>query len=147
MNPEQQSWIGNMQVAAAEAGHPFPAMAACEAAEESDFGRSLVATQFKNLFGTKRQIHEQYPSVCLPVREVLDGWKIHRDEWERYETFRDCFHDRLNTLIRLRQFYPHYAAALDTKDQFIYLNEVSEFWHQPDRAARVHQIFSDYTLA
>jgi len=54
MGTPQQSQFLTMAAAAAQAAaHPFPAIAACEAALESAWGTSRLASEARNLFGLK----------------------------------------------------------------------------------------------
>ena len=50
----QDDFLRKAAAAASAAGHPFPEYAACEAALESAWGQSGLATRANNLFGQKQ---------------------------------------------------------------------------------------------
>ncbi len=134
-------------MAAVNAHHVFPEMAACEAAEESTFGHSLLASQDNNLFGMKQHTHPIYGTVSLPTREFLNGeWETVEANWIRYADWQECFEDRMATLLRLAKIYPHYAAALDAKNGEDYVRQVSQTWStDPKRADKVLAIYNAIT--
>lgn len=147
MNSLQIDFLVKAQAAALAADHPFPAMAACEAALESGFGGSGLARSDNNLFGMKQHAHPAYGTVTLPTREFLLGeWKTVTSKWVQYPNWQSCFEDRLLTLQRLQGAYPHYAAALDAKDAETYIAEVSKTWStDPQRANKVLAIYKEFT--
>jgi len=133
MNDIQRSFLDRASAQATIASHPFPAMAACEAALESNWGHSLLAVQDNNLFGMKQHSHAVYGTMTLPTREwqgsALDGrWITVCAKWVNYPDWKSCFADRLATLQRLANAYPHYAAALRATDAEGYVTEVSKTW-------------------
>src|ERR1035438_5317570 len=82
MTPANKDFLHRAMDAAQKAGHVFPEMAACEAALESGYGRSQLATQDRNLFGTKQHLHPIYGTQSLPTREDLGGaWKTVNSNW------------------------------------------------------------------
>jgi flagellum-specific peptidoglycan hydrolase FlgJ len=129
--------------AAEQAGHIFPEMAACEAALESGYGRSVLAMQDRNLFGTKQHVHPVYGTHSLPTREDLGGkWVEVTANWVSYPDWQSCFADRMATLKRLASFYPHYAAALAAGSATTYVMEVSRTWStDPERGEKVLAIY------
>jgi flagellum-specific peptidoglycan hydrolase FlgJ len=65
--------------------------------------------------------------------------------WVSYPDWRACFCDRLATLERLSNAFPHYAAALSAKDAQSYIAEVSKTWStDPNRGAKVLAIYQAY---
>lgn len=149
MNPGQVSWLTDVISSAKAADHIFPEMAACEAALESGFGSSALARQDNNLFGMKQHEHPIYGTVILPTKEFLNGmWKEVDAAWIKYDTMAECFEDRMETLERLKDKYPHYAAALAASDPLTYITEVSKTWStDPERAYKVLSIFKQYKSA
>jgi flagellum-specific peptidoglycan hydrolase FlgJ len=146
MNDLQKQFLDRAAAEAVKANHPFPQMAACEAALESTWGQSELAREANNLFGMKQHVHEIYGTMTLPTHEVLDGkWTPCAANWVKYPDWRACFADRLATLERLSNAYPHYKAALDAKDARTYITEVSESWSTDAlRALKVMGIYSEY---
>lgn len=118
-------------------------MAACEAALESGYGRSQLATQDNNLFGMKQHLHPLYGTHVLSTREFLGGeWVTLNASWITYPDWQACFADRMATLKRLAPHFPHYAAALGAASATAYVNEVSRSWStDPARAAKVIAIY------
>ena len=147
MNQAQKTFLLSASTAAHKAGHPFPNMAACEAALESNYGTSLLARQANNLFGMKVHRHQVYGELALPTREFQNGkWIPSSAEWVKYPDWQMCFEDRVATLRRLAAFYPHYAAALSAADSYSYATEVSKTWStDPERAQKVIAIFDEVT--
>jgi flagellum-specific peptidoglycan hydrolase FlgJ len=164
MNIFQRDFLERASAEAAKAGHPFPRMAACEAALESNYGNSALARDGRNLFGMKQHAHPIFGTMNLPTREFvgeakekivldegqsfdgkLDGWITVTAKWVEYPDFASCFADRKATLERLANVYPHYAAALRAADAQNYIAEVSKTWStDPDRACKVMSIYVDF---
>lgn len=147
MNPLQIDFLVKAQAAAAKVSHPFPAMAACEAALESAFGASGLAKNDNNLFGMKQHAHAIYGTVTLPTREFLLGeWKTVTSQWVNYPDWASCFADRFATLQRLSNVYSHYKAALAAPNAETYIAEVSKTWStDPQRANKVLAIYNEFT--
>jgi flagellum-specific peptidoglycan hydrolase FlgJ len=146
VNILQRQFLDQATAEAVKANHPFPRMAACEAALESGFGVSMLAREGKNLFGMKQHAHPIYGTMTLPTREFQGGeWLTVNSGWVVYPDWRACFADRLATLERLSNAYPHYAAALRAPDAQSYIAEVSKTWStDPDRAKKVLSIYQEY---
>src|SRR5712664_1441982 len=105
---DQKTWLDTTVDAAKNGGHTWPQYAACEAALESGFGQSLLAREDNNLFGTKQHVHPIYGTHNLPTKEFLDGkWVQVLAPWIKYPTLAACFDDRMTTLGKLRNMYPH----------------------------------------
>ena len=146
MNDLQRQFLDRATAEAVKANHPFPKMTACEAALESSWGHSELAREANNLFGMKQHAHAVYGTMTLPTREFLNGeWESCSANWVSYPDWRACFCDRLATLERLSNVYPHYKAALDAPDAKTYITEVSSTWStDPLRALKVLGIYQDY---
>ena len=68
MTDAQKAFLDKASAAATKAAHPFPRMAAAEAALESGYGLSGLAIEDNNLFGMKQHIHPEYKRPpCLPM--------------------------------------------------------------------------------
>jgi|SRR5581483_2737110 len=143
MTTLQKQFLQAACAAAREAGHIFPEMAACEAALESNYGRSLLAQKDNNLFGMKQHKHPIYGTHSLPTREFLKGqWVVVTADWVSYPNWQTCFEDRMATLKRLADTYLHYANALRAASAVTYINEVSLTWStDPARATKVLAIY------
>lgn len=149
MTPDQISFISVIAMAAKDAGHVFPVMAACEAALESAYGCSRLAKEARNLFGEKQSEHPIYPTLVLPTQE----WSRERGmvvdataKWVVYPDFITCMKDRMATLRRLSPTHVHYRLALDASDPEDYVKEVSKTWAtDPKRADKCISIFRNYS--
>lgn len=148
MTPTQKQWLDATADAAFAAGHIYPTMSACEAAEESNYGQSTLAREGNNLFGLKSRAHPTHGTLSLPTREYLDGaWEIVSALWVKYPDIKSCFEDRMATLKRLAPSYPHYAEALAATDPYDYVRAVSKTWAtDPDRAKHVIAIYEEWLL-
>lgn len=157
MNDLQRQFLMRATAEATKANHPFPEMAACEAALESTWGNSELAREDCNLFGMKQHSHPIYGTHNLPTREfvgvekdtdaVKDGWITVTARWVHYPDWASCFADRLATLERLSNAYPHYKAALEAKDPETYILEVSRTWAtDPGRAQKVLALYKEITV-
>ena len=147
MNSLQRAFLDRASAEAVKANHPFPQMAAAEAALESSWGNSQLAREANNLFGMKQHDHPICGTVNLPTREFLDGgWVTCISQWVEYPTWASCFADRLATLQRLSNAYPHYKAAIEAQDAETFVRQVSLTWStDPQRADKVLSIFREYT--
>jgi flagellum-specific peptidoglycan hydrolase FlgJ len=145
--PFEEQFLRKAWLAAVNAHHIWPEMAACEAALESGYGRSVLAAQDNNLFGMKQHAHPIYGTVSLPTREFLSNeWVPCEANWVRYPDWQACFADRMATLHRLAPLYSHYRAALAAPDKESYINQVSLTWStDPKRAEKVLAIFNAIT--
>jgi len=146
MTLQDHDFLNRAFEAAKKADHIFPEMAACEAALESGYGRSVLAAQDNNLFGMKAHAHPDHPewgTVTLPTNEFYGGkWIAVEANWIVYPEWADCFADRMATLKRLEPFYPHYARALAAGQPELYVMEVSSTWStDPKRAQKVLAIY------
>jgi flagellum-specific peptidoglycan hydrolase FlgJ len=146
MNTFQREFLDRATAEATKASHPFPDMAACEAALESNWGNSELAKDANNLFGMKQHAHFIYGTMNLPTREFENGeWIETVAHWVKYPDWPTCFADRLATLQRLSNALHHYAAALNATDPQTYITEVSKTWStDPKRAVKVLSIYLEY---
>lgn len=143
LTQDQQTFLTNAAKAAQAAGHIFPEMAACEAADESAWGTSELAKQDFNLFGCKQHQHPVYGTVHIPTREfVHQSWVTEDAAWVQYPSIEACFEDRMNTLRTMMTTYPHYGLALAADNAEEYVTEVSLSWStDPNRAAKCIAIY------
>lgn len=143
MTPANEDFVRRAAQAAQQAGHVFPEMAACEAALESGYGRSLLAVQDRNLFGMKQHRHPIYGTHSLPTREDLGGhWVAVSANWVSYPDWQSCFADRMATLERLASVYQHYKNALAAGSATTYVMEVSRTWStDPERGEKCLAIY------
>ena len=144
MTPNEQFLI-DTTAAAKEAGHIFPAMAACEAALESGWGKSELSTRANNLFGQKAPAGTSPANIlAMDTKEYLNhAWVTVPARWMRYASHADCFKDRMAQLERLRVIYKDYGLALDAKTPEDYIVAVSRRWStDPQRGAKVLETYN-----
>jgi flagellum-specific peptidoglycan hydrolase FlgJ len=149
VNDSQKTFLLKATAEAIKAAHPFPKMAACEAALESNWGNSHLACDYKNLFGMKAHKHPNpaFGVVRLPTKEFENGeWISTGADWVIYPDWASCFADRLATLKRLASVYIDYAAALAATTAEGYVTAVSKTWStDPARAEKVLSIYEAYS--
>jgi flagellum-specific peptidoglycan hydrolase FlgJ len=151
MGQLQEEFLTRAYAAARAAEHIFPEIAACEVAIESAWGQSRLAVEANNLFGQK-QSHpplEGTGTLALPTREYLrKQWVTVEANWVKFASWHDCFRARMALLERLREAYPHYAAALAARTGEDFVAAVSKSWStDPGRAAKVLAIRAAHRLA
>jgi flagellum-specific peptidoglycan hydrolase FlgJ len=146
MTNTQIEWLNVTAAAAKVADHVWPEYAACEAATESTYGVSVLATQFNNLFGMKQHALPQFQTANLPTREYIKGaWVNVIAPWIRYPNVAACFKDRMATLVRLRSAFPHYDEALAAQTGDEYVTAVSKSWStDPFRAKTVLAVYQEW---
>ncbi len=145
MTPGQLDWYNRIAAAAKAAEHIFPDMAAAEAALESGYGSSALARLDNNFFGMKQHTHPIHSTAMLPTREFKnDMWVEVTGAFVKYDNLEECFEDRMETLLRLKDKYPHYAKALAATDPVTYVFQVSQSWSSdPNRAQKCVDIFNE----
>jgi len=142
----QDDFLRKAAASASAAGHPFPEYAACEAALESAWGQSGLATRANNLFGQKqsRPPLEGTGTLSLPTKEFLGGnWVTVNANWVLFTDWSMCFQARMRLLQGASRKYPHYAAALAATTGEDFVREVSQTWStDPARATKVLSIYA-----
>lgn len=143
---DTKGFLTKCKQAAMNIGMSWPGYVAAEAALESRYGQSQLATRANNLFGTKQ--HKGTPieeTLALPTREFIAGaWIATVAHWMKYPDWEACLRDRQATLVRLAPQYPHYQAALDAGDGETFVREVSQTWStDPHRADKCIEIYHD----
>jgi flagellum-specific peptidoglycan hydrolase FlgJ len=147
----QSLFLARAYRAAQAAHHIFPEYAACEAALESGWGRSLLAVEANNLFGQK----QSHPSlagtetIAMPTREYLhDHWMTVYANWTKFPNWGACFVARMDLLRRLAPAYPNYQASLKATSGEQYVTAVSRSWStDPARAGKVLAIYDAHSDA
>lgn len=146
MDIEQTKFLIKASQQAAQAGHVYPDMAACEAALESAYGTSALAIEGSNVFGTKQHKVPIYETMSLPTREYINGQYVQAPAlWVKYPDLAACFADRVSTLKRLSVFFQNYNDALVAPNPIAYVTAVSRSWStDPDRAAKCIAIYNEW---
>lgn len=108
---------------ARDRGAPInPAGAAVHAANESAYGRSILAVEGRNLFGTKAvgkpNAAWDGATIRLPTWEVVNGTRVNINAaFRRYRSWTDAFVDYGDLIARL---YPAAAAGKDRDVAFLH---------------------------
>lgn len=134
----QHDFLVKAYDAAVAAHHPFPEIAACEAALESGWGQSELALKANNLFG--RKVWKPGQNVLqLPTKEYEHGqWEQVLADWEMFPTWADCFADR----VRILTTDPRYKIAMEQTTPGSWITAVSRVWStDPDRATKVLETY------
>lgn len=143
----KEEFLTQAKQAAMNIGQKWPGYVAAEAALESAYGTSRLATEANNLFGMKAHASTNPEEILtLPTKEFMNGeWLSTVAHWMRYSDWESCLRDRLATLTRLSSSYPHYAAALAVGDGLTFIAEVSKTWStDPQRGQKVLDIYNEY---
>ena len=139
----QLAFLTEAAQGARAAGHPFPDMAACEAALESTWGTSQLALNACNLFGQKANGSQE--SISLPTQEFLGGkWVTVLARWVRFHSLQESFAARIDLIRRAAGEYPQtYGAALHAQSAEEFVTLVSKTWStDPARAAKCKVIYN-----
>jgi flagellum-specific peptidoglycan hydrolase FlgJ len=128
------------------AGHIWPEYAACEAALESAWGTSHLATECNNLFGQKSgHTSAQYPTKPMPTHEFQHGKLVPAQaEWPVFPDWETCFRERMNVLREARDKDENliYGDALDAISGEYFVLAVSKHWAtDPMRGEKVLDIY------
>lgn len=82
-----------------------------QAALESGWGKSALATDGCNLFGVKADSAWRGATLSLPTREFLKGaWCTVSASWRKYPTWRACIDDHAQFFINNPRYKPAFAA-------------------------------------
>lgn len=120
---EREAFLQQALTAAREARstnkHRFcPIIAAAQAALESNWGRSRLATEANNLKGVKAGSSWKIPVIELPTQEQRpDGsWYTTIARWRKYDSWAHAFEDYGALIERL---YAHAAEVADDPRAFL----------------------------
>ena len=124
----QALFLRKALVDAVEANHIWPVYACCEAALESNWGRSKLATGANNLFGQKQgqKVTLPYPTVDWNTTEVKTGAStLELATWLKFPDWITCFRERMALLRRVR--FSLYDPALRAQSGEEFVREVSGY--------------------
>lgn len=128
------------------AGHIWPEYAACEAALESAWGTSHLATECNNLFGQKSgHTSTEYPQKSMPTHEWQNGKLVPAQaNWPEFPDWETSFRERMNVLREARATDESliYAEALAATSGEFFVLAVSKHWAtDPMRGEKVLEIY------
>ncbi|MBO0445887.1 hypothetical protein IGJ55_002343 [Enterococcus sp. AZ170] len=122
--------------------HLFASITIAQAILESDWGRSELAVEAKNLFGIKGAFNEE--SSIMPTDEFIDGERITIDDsFKKYETIQESMVDHMEFLkggtydaIKTSKNYQEAAVALQN----------GGYATDPDYAEKLIQLIEEFKL-
>jgi flagellum-specific peptidoglycan hydrolase FlgJ len=104
------------------------AIAAAQAALESNYGASRLATEANNLFGVKAGKSWLGPTLDMSTSEVEDGKVVTIIAvWRKYASWEECFRDYGN-IIQLKPWFADAASAGRRNDAEEFLRELASHW-------------------
>lgn len=129
LHQEEKDWLDSIASIAHDEGHPFPQIAACEAASASGFGKTFLAVHAKNLFNVPQSPKPDFDTIEMPAREFADGeWSINGNAaWVKYPTLHDCLGD-------------HAVPDVEAEDHVAFANAAFE----AGTAAKVLSIYAQF---
>ena len=117
-----------------------------EAALESGWGSSQLATQGKNLFGVKADPSWHGDVLTLNTREFLHGtWVMVPARWRKYADWQACMDDHAAFLHQNRRYESCFLCA--TGDAFAKAVAQAGYATDPDYAAKLTSIIDQHQLA
>ncbi len=127
-----------------KSGHVWPAYAAAEACLESAWGESKLTQRTKDVFGLKCPSDWDGATIHMDTGEFLHGHDVTQDAaWPVFDTYSQCFAERMAVLKRLAPEYPDYAAALAATSGEEFIVNVSRTWStDPARGQKVLEIYN-----
>lgn len=139
-------FLTQMTDCARAAGHIWPEYAACEAALESNWGKSQLFKQANNVFGQKQSRVPIYETYLKQTKEYIGGkWITIDAKWVKFPDVSTCFKERMNKLNQLSRYYTEYANALKATTGEEFITQVSARWAtDPERGAKVLQIYNKH---
>lgn len=146
MNPQEfiDSLTAAAQAAQAKTGVPA-SFTIAEAALESGWGGSRLATEANNFFGVKADPSWLGYVVVFNTREYLDGqWTMVPARWRKYDSFDACLVDHGNFL----RSNPRYEHCFDAPDGEAFARSVQAAGYatDPDYADKLIQIMRLHNL-
>lgn len=88
-----------------------------QAALESSWGRSELATKGCNLFGVKADKAWKGDVLLMPTREFIKGqWVTVEARWRRYAGWRECLDDHALFLLNNQRYRGAFAHAHDGRE-------------------------------
>lgn len=117
-----------------------------QAALESGWGRSELATKAFNLFGVKADASWADDVLTLPTKEVVNGeWVTVDARWRKYAGWQECLDDHAKFLI----VNPRYKPAFDHCDdsvEFARAVAAAGYATDPSYASKIVDIIQAYDL-
>ena len=145
LSEAQQTFLQNAFVAATQAGHPWPKMAACEAALETGWGTSQDCREHNNLLGIKVPSWWQGGVAVEPTHEFIDGaMQAQDDAFSTFASWAECY----RCAVEIMQRDSAYASALSATDPETFITLESKVWAtDPNRAANIIEIYNNHAAS
>lgn len=116
-----------------------------QAALESAWGESKLATLGMNLFGVKADRAWTGDTLELPTREFLKGkWVTVNAKWRKYSTWSECLSDHAHFL----KSNPRYSKAFATRTACAFAEAVAKAGYatDPQYSEKIRAIINKYKL-
>ena len=137
--------IGRAAQASAKATGVPASFTVAEAALESGWGASQLATQGMNLFGVKADPSWYGEVLTLNTREFLHGtWVMVPARWRKYADWQTCMDDHAAFLHQNRRYESCFLCA--TGDAFAKAVAQAGYATDPDYAAKLTSIIDRHKL-
>lgn len=136
---------GPAQAAQASTGVPA-SFTIAEAALESGWGCSRLATEANNFFGVKADYSWAGDKLMMDTREYYDGqWKMVPAPWRKYPDFGACLEDH-GDFLRNNPRYEHCFTAPNS-EAFAWAVQRAGYATDPDYANKLIAIMRAHNLA
>lgn len=117
-----------------------------QAALESSWGRSALATRANNLFGVKADKAWTGPTITMPTREFLAGkWCVVDARWRRYADVAESIRDHAAFLRNNPRYGPCFKSR--TATDFAYCLQRAGYATDPQYASKLIRIMASHGLA
>ena len=117
-----------------------------QAALESNWGKSKLATEGRNLFGIKAGKAWRGAVVLMPTREYLGGaWHTVTAQWRKYPNWQASIEDHARFLLENPRYVPA-LRLLDYPRNFAVALQTCGYATDPAYALKLQQIMEKHSL-
>ena len=117
-----------------------------EAALESGWGTSQLATEGCNLFGVKADPSWHGDTLTMRTREFRNGqWVMEPALWRKYSNWLDCIDDHAKFLLTNPRYNPAFACS--TGESFAQAVAKAGYATDPDYAHKIISVIRAHQLA
>jgi flagellum-specific peptidoglycan hydrolase FlgJ len=118
-----------------------------QAALESGWGKSLLATRGRNLFGVKAGHEWKGAVLTLNTREFIGGkWVLVEAHWRKYFDWLDSIEDHANFLLFNPRYKPAFAHPMHGED-FAKVVQGCGYATDPNYADKIITVIRSHDLA
>lgn len=118
-----------------------------QAALESGWGKSLLASKGKNLFGVKADHAWKGDVLTLNTREFIKGkWVMVEAHWRKYQDWLDSIEDHANFLLLNPRYRKAFAKPMNGED-FARVIQSAGYATDPRYADKIITVIHSHDLA